>query len=58
MKIGGNNSIELFGRPCVIENEKHLLTVGIKVKETTTKPDTLYIENNFRQTKYNMNRFL
>ena len=33
IKIGGNNPIVLFGGPCVIENEEHLLTVGKKIKE-------------------------
>ena len=35
IKIGGNNPIVLFGGPCVIESEEHLLTVGKKIKEIT-----------------------
>jgi len=43
IKIGGNNPIVFFGGPCVIESEEHLLTVGKKIKEITTKLDIPYI---------------
>lgn len=43
IKIGGNNPIVLFGGPCVIENEEHLLTVGKRIKEITTKLNIPYI---------------
>lgn len=43
IKVGGNNPIVLFGGPCVIESEEHLLMVGKKIKEITTKLDIPYI---------------
>jgi len=43
IKIGGNNQIVLFGGPCVIESEEHLLTVGKKIKEITTQLNISYI---------------
>ena len=43
IKIGGNNPIVLFGGPCVIESEEHLLTVGKRIKEITTKLNIPYI---------------
>ena len=41
--IGGNNPIVLFGGPCVIESEEHLLKVGKKIKKITTKLNIPYI---------------
>ena len=43
IKIGGDNPIVLFGGPCVIESEKHLLTVGRQIKEITTKLNIPFI---------------
>ncbi|MBA7576375.1 2-dehydro-3-deoxyphosphooctonate aldolase [subsurface metagenome] len=43
IKIGGNNQIVLFGGPCVIESEEHLLTVDKKIKEVTTQLNISYI---------------
>lgn len=43
IKVGGNNPIVLFGGPCVIESEEHLLKVGKEIKEITTKLDIPFI---------------
>ncbi len=43
IKIGGKNPIVLFGGPCVIESEKHLLMVGKKIKKITTELDIPFI---------------
>lgn len=37
IKVGGDNPLVLFGGPCVIESEEHLLAVGKKIKDITTK---------------------
>lgn len=43
IRIGGNNPLVLFGGPCVIESEEHLLTMGKRIKEITTKLNIPYI---------------
>ena len=43
IKVGGSNPIVLFGGPCAIENEVHLLAVGKRIKKITTKLNIPYI---------------
>jgi len=43
IKIGGDNPLVLFGGPCVIESEEHLISIGRKIKDITDKLGIPYI---------------